>query len=165
MVFLESTDHHLSFHNSKSCCDSFAKLKIFTVTLQHIIASIYHNKTSIQAPKCIEMHHSKNWKWLSKQSSSLIVNISACEIAPIGSPRSLKVQGICLQTIPRVLARLWGIFMFQYLRKDPSKNETLFKMATRVRRKTQQASRLSTAFFPPYKQKGNESCVTLFVLL
>ena len=153
MVFLESTDHHLSFHNSKSCCDSFAKLKIFKVTLQHIIASIYHNKTSIQAPKCIEMHHSKNWKWLSKQSSSLIVNISACEIAPIGSPRSLKSSGYLPSNDTKGSGPGSGGFLCSSIyERTPSKNGTLFKMAT-----SSTSLPLEYSYFPPYKQKGNES--------
>ena len=155
MVFLESTDHHLSFHNSKSCCDSFAKLKIFKVTLQHIIASIYHNNRSIQAPKCIEMYHSKNWKWLSKQSSSLIVNISACEIAPIGSPRSLKSSGYLPSNDTKGSGPGSGGFLCSSIyERTPLKNGTLFKMATRVRRKTQQASRLSTAISLPTNRKA-----------
>ena len=145
MVFLESTDHHLSFHNSKSCCDSFAKLKIFKVTLQHIIASIYHNKTSIQAPKCIEMHHSKNWKWLSKQSSSLIVNISACEIAPIGSPRSLKSSGYLPSNDTKGSGPGSGGFLCSSIyERTPLKMELFSKW-----QRAQQASRLSTAISLP----------------
>ena len=150
MVFLESTDHHLSFHNSKSCCDSFAKLKIFKVTLQHIIASIYHNKTSIQAPKCIEMHHSKNWKWLSKQSSSLIVNISACEIAPIGSPRSLKSSGYLPSNDTKGSGPGSGGFLCSSIyERTPLKMELFSKWQL-----AQQASRLSTAISLPTNRKA-----------
>ena len=150
MVFLESTDHHLSFHNSKSFCDSFAKLKIFKVTLQHIIASIYHNKTSIQAPKCIEMHHSKNWKWLSKQSSSLIVNISACEIAPIGSPRSLKSSGYLPSNDTKGSGPGSGGFLCSSIyERTPLKMELFSKW-----QRAQQASRLSTAISLPTKRKA-----------
>ena len=150
MVFLESTDHHLSFHNSKSCCDSFAKLKIFKVTLQHIIASIYHNKTSIQAPKCIEMHHSKNWKWLSKQSSSLIVNISACEIAPIGSPRSLKSSGYLPSNDTKGSGPGSGGFLCSSIyERTPLKMELFSKW-----QRAQQASRLSTAISLPTNRKA-----------
>ena len=150
MVFLESTDHHLSFHNSKSCCDSFAKLKIFKVTLQHIIASIYHNKTSIQAPKCIEMHHSKNWKWLSKQSSSLIVNISACEIAPVGSPRSLKSSGYLPSNDTKGSGPGSGGFLCSSIyERTPLKMELFSKW-----QRAQQASRLSTAISLPTNRKA-----------
>ena len=150
MIFLESTDHHLSFHNSKSCCDSFAKLKIFKVTLQHIIASIYHNKTSIQAPKCIEMHHSKNWKWLSKQSSSLIVNISACEIAPIGSPRSLKSSGYLPSNDTKGSGPGSGGFLCSSIyERTPLKMELFSKW-----QRAQQASRLSTAISLPTNRKA-----------
>ena len=150
MVFLESTDHHLSFHNSKSCCDSFAKLKIFKVTLQHIIASIYHNKTSIQAPKCIEMHHSKNWKWLSKQSSSLIVNISACEIAPIGSPRLLKSSGYLPSNDTKGSGPGSGGFLCSSIyERTPLKMELFSKW-----QRAQQASRLSTAISLPTNRKA-----------
>ena len=150
MVFLESTDHHLSFHNSKSCCDSFAKLKIFKVTLQHIIASIYHNKTSIQAPKCIEMHHSKNWKWLSKQSSSLIVNISACEITPIGSPRSLKSSGYLPSNDTKGSGPGSGGFLCSSIyERTPLKMELFSKW-----QRAQQASRLSTAISLPTNRKA-----------
>ena len=150
MVFLESTDHHLSFHNSKSCCDSFAKLKIFKVTLQHINASIYHNKTSIQAPKCIEMHHSKNWKWLSKQSSSLIVNISACEIAPIGSPRSLKSSGYLPSNDTKGSGPGSGGFLCSSIyERTPLKMELFSKW-----QRAQQASRLSTAISLPTNRKA-----------
>ena len=150
MAFLESTDHHLSFHNSKSCCDSFAKLKIFKVTLQHIIASIYHNKTSIQAPKCIEMHHSKNWKWLSKQSSSLIVNISACEIAPIGSPRSLKSSGYLPSNDTKGSGPGSGGFLCSSIyERTPLKMELFSKW-----QRAQQASRLSTAISLPTNRKA-----------
>ena len=150
MVFLESTDLHLSFHNSKSCCDSFAKLKIFKVTLQHIIASIYHNKTSIQAPKCIEMHHSKNWKWLSKQSSSLIVNISACEIAPIGSPRSLKSSGYLPSNDTKGSGPGSGGFLCSSIyERTPLKMELFSKW-----QRAQQASRLSTAISLPTNRKA-----------
>ena len=150
MVFLESTDHHLSFHNSKSCCDSFAKLKTFKVTLQHIIASIYHNKTSIQAPKCIEMHHSKNWKWLSKQSSSLIVNISACEIAPIGSPRSLKSSGYLPSNDTKGSGPDSGGFLCSSIyERTPLKMELFSKW-----QQAQRASRLSTAISLPTNRKA-----------
>ena len=150
MVFLESTDHHLSFHNSKSCCDSFAKLKIFKMTLQRIIASIYHNKTSIQAPKCIEMHHSKNWKWLSKQSSSLIVNVSACEIAPIGSPRSLKSSGYLPSNDTKGSGPgSGGFFCSSIYERTPLKMELFSKW-----QRAQQASRLSTAISLPTNRKA-----------
>ena len=120
------------------------------MTLQHIIASIYHNKTSIQAPKCIEMHHSKNWKWLSKQSSSLIVNISECEIAPIGSPRSLKSSGYLPSNDTKGSGPGSGGFLCSSIyERTPLKMELFSKW-----QRAQQASRLSTAISLPTNRKA-----------